>query len=54
MLPSFLPNNSEFPRHFKKKEERGKYQYGQWSNKALSNNKAWRINKTTRGKKVFG
>jgi hypothetical protein len=47
MLPSFLPNNYEFPTHFKKKEERGKYQYEQWSSEA------WKINKT-RGKKVFG
>jgi hypothetical protein len=48
MLPSFLPNNSEFPTHFKKKKERGKYQYGQWSSETLNNNE------TTRGSKIFG
>jgi hypothetical protein len=25
MLPSFLPNNSEFSTHFKKRKERAKY-----------------------------
>jgi hypothetical protein len=54
MFLSFLPNNSKFLTHIRKKKEHEKYQFRQGNSEALSSNEAWRNNKTIRGRKVFG
>jgi len=52
MFLSFLPNNSKFSMHLKKKRNM-EYQFRQGSSEALSSDEVWRNNKTIRGRKVF-